>query len=234
MSKVIALDAGHGLHTAGKRCLKALDAKETREWVLNDRIVDKLQKMLANYDCKVVRVDDTTGASDVALANRVAKANNEKADMYISVHHNAGINGGNGGGTVVYHYNNAPSKASAQRLYNAIVKETKLVGNRCNKTAVGDFYVINKTKMISLLVENGFMDSKADVPIILTDAHATKTAQGIVNFLISELNLAKIEKPVPSNVLYKVQVGAYSQKANADAMVAKLKKAGFDAIITTN
>ena len=46
MSKVIALDAGHGLYTAGKRCLKALDAKETREWVLNDRIVDKLQKML--------------------------------------------------------------------------------------------------------------------------------------------------------------------------------------------
>lgn len=233
MSKVIALDAGHGLHTAGKRCLKALDAKETREWVLNDRIVDKLQKMLANYDCKVVRVDDTTGASDVALANRVAKANNEKADIYISVHHNAGINGGNGGGTVVYHYNDAPSKASAQRLYNAIVKETKLVGNRCDKTAVGDFYVINKTKMISLLVENGFMDSRADVPIILTDAHATKTAQGILNFLVNELNLAKIEKPAPSNVLYKVQVGAYSQKANADAMVAKLKKAGFDAIIIT-
>lgn len=233
MSKVIALDAGHGLYTAGKRCLKALDAKETREWVLNDRIVDKLQKMLANYDCKVVRVDDTTGASDVALANRVAKANNEKADMYISVHHNAGINGGNGGGTVVYHYNVAQSKASAQRLYNAIVKETNLVGNRCNKTAVGDFYVINKTKMISLLVENGFMDSKADVPIILTDAHATKTAQGILNFLVSELKLAKIEKPAPSNVLYKVQVGAYSQKANADAMVAKLKKAGFDAIIIT-
>lgn len=233
MSKVIALDAGHGLYTAGKRCLKALDAKETREWVLNDRIVDKLQKMLANYDCKVVRVDDTTGASDVALANRVAKANNEKADMYISVHHNAGINGGNGGGTVVYHYNDAPSKASAQRLYNAIVNETKLVGNRCDKTAVGDFYVINKTKMISLLVENGFMDSRADVPIILTDAHATKTAQGILNFLVSELKLAKIEKPAPSNVLYKVQVGAYSQKANADDMVAKLKKAGFDAIIIT-
>jgi N-acetylmuramoyl-L-alanine amidase len=235
MSKVIALDAGHGLHTAGKRCLKALDANETREWVLNDRIVDKLQKMLANYDCKVVRVDDTTGASDVALANRVVKANNEKADIYISVHHNAGINGGNGGGTVVCHYNDAPSKASAQRLYNAIVEETKLVGNRCDKTAVRDFYIINKTKMISLLVENGFMDSKADVPIILTDAHATKTAQGILNFLISELKLAKIEKPAPSNVLYKVQVGAYSQKANADAMVAKLKKAGFDAvIITTN
>jgi len=33
----IAIDAGHGLKTAGKRCLKSLDKNETREWVLNDR-----------------------------------------------------------------------------------------------------------------------------------------------------------------------------------------------------
>ncbi len=34
--------------------------------------------------------------------------------------------------------------------------------------------------------------------------------------------------------LYRVQVGAYSVKANAEAMLAKLKKAGFDGFITTN
>ena len=33
--------------------------------------------------------------------------------------------------------------------------------------------------------------------------------------------------------LYKIQVGAYSVKANADAMLAKVKAAGFDAFITT-
>ncbi len=37
----------------------------------------------------------------------------------------------------------------------------------------------------------------------------------------------------PSGVLYRVQVGAYTQKANAEAMLARLKKAGFDAIIVT-
>lgn len=35
------------------------------------------------------------------------------------------------------------------------------------------------------------------------------------------------------NVLYRVQTGAYSNKANADAMAAKLKAAGFDTYITT-
>nr|DAQ84859.1 MAG TPA: peptidoglycan hydrolase [Caudoviricetes sp.] len=35
------------------------------------------------------------------------------------------------------------------------------------------------------------------------------------------------------NVLYRVQTGAFSNKANADAMAAKLKAAGFDTYITT-
>ena len=37
-----------------------------------------------------------------------------------------------------------------------------------------------------------------------------------------------------SGTLYKVQVGAYSVKANAEAMLAKLKKAGFDGFITSS
>lgn len=35
------------------------------------------------------------------------------------------------------------------------------------------------------------------------------------------------------NVLYRIQTGAFSNKANADAMAAKLKAAGFDTYITT-
>ena len=44
----------------------------------------------------------------------------------------------------------------------------------------------------------------------------------------------KLEKKPTENTgkLYRVQVGAYSVKANAEAMVDKLKKAGFtDAFI---
>jgi hypothetical protein len=36
-----------------------------------------------------------------------------------------------------------------------------------------------------------------------------------------------------SDVLYRVQVGAFSKKANAEAMLKKIKAAGFDAFITT-
>ena len=35
-------------------------------------------------------------------------------------------------------------------------------------------------------------------------------------------------QPQPSGTLYRVQTGAYKQKANADAQLAKVKAAGFD------
>ena len=200
-TKIICLDAGHGYNTGGRRCLKKFDPAEHREWWLNDRIADLVEtELVRDYDCKVVRADDTTGAKDISLANRVKTANSANAHMYISIHHNAGVNGGKGGGTVVYSYKNDTDKARAVRLYNYLIAQTNLVGNRADKTSVGDFYVINKTKMPALLIENGFMDSSVDVPIIISQAHAEKTAKGIVNFLVAELKLEKkvVEAPKPT------------------------------------
>ena len=191
-TKIICVDAGHGYNTGGRRCLKKLDPAEHREWWLNDRIADLVEtELVRDYDCKVVRADDTTGAKDISLSNRVKTANSANAHMYISIHHNAGVNGGKGGGTVVYSYKNDTDKARAVRLYNYLIAQTNLVGNRADKTSVGDFYVINKTKMPALLIENGFMDSSVDVPIIISQAHAEKSAKGIINFLVAELKLEK-------------------------------------------
>lgn len=188
--KIIALDAGHGMRTAGKRCLKSLDPNETREWFLNDRIMDKVEAMLAAYDCRVIRVGDTTGAKDVSLSSRVRTANAAKADIYISMHHNAGLGGRNGGGTVVFYSSSSPERGvQAQKLYQAIVSRTGLRGNRSAKVVNKGFYVIRKTPMPAFLVENGFMDSPDDVPVILSERHAQMTAEGVVAFLVDMLKL---------------------------------------------
>lgn len=188
--KIVALDAGHGMKTAGKRCLKSIDPNETREWWLNDRIMDKVESALAAYDCRVIRVGDTTGAKDVSLGSRVRTANAAKADIYISMHHNAGIHGGLGGGTVVFYSSSSPERGvQAQKLYQAIVSRTGLRGNRSQKVVKKGFYVIRNTSMPSFLIENGFMDSKTDTPIILTDRHAQLTADGVVDFVVAMLQL---------------------------------------------
>lgn len=193
MSKIIALDAGHGMGTPGKRCLKSIDHNQTREWWLNDRIMDIVEQTLKNnYDCKVIRVDDTTGAKDISLSARVKTANNAKADIYVSMHHNAGINGGTGGGTVIFYYSGNPERPiQAQQLYDCIVGQTGLRGNRSQQVVKNAFYVIKNTTMPAFLVENGFMDSRSDTPVILTEEHAQKTAEGVVNFIVEVLKLDK-------------------------------------------
>lgn len=224
----IAIDAGHGLYTAGKRCLKSLDSKETREWILNDRIADKLQQLLKSYNCEVIRTDDTTGKTDVELSARVKKANEWGADIFISIHHNAGANGKAAGGTVIYYYSSkAERKTQSETLYKSLVSETGLVGNRVDKVKKYPFYVIKNTKMPAFLIENGFMDSSTDVPVILSEDHANKSAQGILKFLISQLGLTKNE------VLYRVQCGAFTNKLLAETLRDKLKADGYEAVIVS-
>lgn len=232
----ICIDAGHGLYTSGKRCMKKLDNNETREWTLNDRIADKLEVMLKAYNCEVLRADDTTGLTDVSLANRVKKANNWGADIYISIHHNAGVNGGSGGGTQVYYYSSkAERKTQATKLYNDIVNMTKLVGNRSQKVIKKGYAVLKNTKMPAFLIENGYMDSATDVPVILTETHSFYTAQAILIFLVNELGLTKVAGEVEpeSNVLYRVQVGAFKSKANAEALKTRLKADGYEAVVVS-
>lgn len=231
----IVLDAGHGINTAGKRCLKALDPKETREWVLNDRICDKIQSLLSAYDgYQLLRVDDTTGKKDIALETRVANANKFGADFYLSMHHNAGINGGKGGGLVAITYTKVDelTKSWQKELYNAIISTTGLKGNRATPLAKSDLYVLRKTTMPAVLLECGFMDSATDVPIILTESFADKVAQACVDVIVKKGGLTKKKVVQPTtNKKYRVQVGAYSNKANAEKLQKKLKADGYDAII---
>ena len=66
MTRVIAVDAGHGRNTPGKR-----NADNDREWIFNDRVVQALIDRLNDYeDVAVIRLDDPTGKTDVPLQDR--------------------------------------------------------------------------------------------------------------------------------------------------------------------
>lgn len=226
--------------TPGKRCLKKLDPNETREWWLNDRIADKIEKLLAGYTgWELLRTDDTTGKKDISLTARTNAANNYKADFYLSIHHNAGVNGGKGGGIVSIAYTNAQAASVAWQkdLYNALIAATGLKGNRSTPMPKMNLHEVRETKMPAVLLELGFMDSATDVPVILTEKFADQCAAAIVKVLVQRGGLKQkvVEQPKPAaqetGKIYRVQVGAYSVKANAEDAVKKLKAAGFDAVI---
>ena len=202
----------------------------TREWWLNDRICDYVESYLKDYQgYKLLRLDDSDdGEENVALEDRVKAANDFGADFYLSVHHNAGINGGAGGGIVAYVH---PDASAASRewqsdLYAALIDRTGLRGNRSKPKDEGNYYVLKHTKMPAVLLELGFMDSKTDVPVILTDKYAQACARAIVEVVVKRGKLTKKAEP-ESGALYKVQVGAFANKENAEKLQAELAGKGY-------
>lgn len=195
----LALGAGHGLNTPGKRCLKSLDPNETREWELNDRICDYVEQGLKEYTgVSVLRLDDSNdGADDVALESRVKAANKWGADFYLSVHHNAGASGGTAGGIMAFSLSNTGEGSKWRNdLYAALIKHTGLKGNRANPKATGNYYVLRATDAPAVLLELGFMDSRKDVPVILTDDYARKCAKAIVEVIVARAKLSKAKTSV--------------------------------------
>ncbi len=201
----LALNAGHYLGTPGKRCLKALDPNETSEWWLNDRIADKIEAKLKRYEgIEVLRLDDTTGKTDVSLRDRTDKANKWGADFYLSIHHNAGdpttykrINGIkclDGGGIVAIVYDKTKRQESLdwqKALYNSLIQHTGLKGNRATPLARMNLHEVRESHMASCLLELGFMDSASDLPLILTEAYAEKCANAIVEVVVKKAHLTE-------------------------------------------
>lgn len=223
MSFKLALNAGHGMNTAGKRCMKALDPNETRENYLNRRICDKIEKLLANYKgIEILRIDDTTGKTDITLATRTSKANAWKADFYLAIHANAGINGGKGGGIMAFVYTKVDNITLAwqKEIYNELIALTGLKGNRSTPLAKANLHEVRETNMPAVLLELGFMDSKTDVPIILTDKFATQCAQACVNVIIRRAGLTKKQtQTTTTGKTYKVvtEINRYPTAADAKA-----------------
>ena len=215
----IAIDAGHGLHTAGKRCLKSLDPGQTREWVLNDRIARIVTAHLERCGVECLRLDDPTGNTDVALKARSARANSAKADLCVSIHHNAGIRGQNGGGGVVYVYSgkHSPKADKLQsNVYEGLVAAVGKYGNRTRPLATQDLHMVRETKMPAILVEVGFMDSKTDVPLILDEAWAAKAAEGIARGIVQTVGIDWVEDFSP----YLARVTADSLNIRGEASAA--------------
>lgn len=189
----LALNAGHGMYTAGKRCMKSLDPGETREWWLNQRVANYVQEAAKQYDgFEILRTDDTTGAEDVRLSTRCAAANNYGANLYLSLHHNAGINGGRGGGVVAYCARGSTVGAPwRDALYAAVVGAGGLAGNRAEPRTEKNFDELVGTSMAAVLIECGFMDSSTDVPIILSEAYAKAIGYAIAECIATRARLAK-------------------------------------------
>lgn len=168
-----------------------------------------------------------------SLNEEIKECNAFNPDIALDIHNNAG---GGDGAEAFYHYGGGLSKTLAVNVLDEIVKIGQ--NSRGAKTRKGsdgrDYYgFIRETKAPAVIVECAFVDNAKDIQIIDTEAECKTMGIALAKGILKTLGIAWIEPVVaqPSGKLYRVQVGAYSVKANAENMHKKLKAAGFDAII---
>lgn len=183
----VALNAGHSLLTLGKNCPKSLDPNMTKEWVLNNRVVTKMQNLLSAYkDIEVLRVDDSTGRTNQSFTQKRKIVNDYGADLFIGVHHNAAEKIFDGGGISAFVTINPTAESVELRnaLYYEAVKETGLKGNRADPLVERDLKELRGLNCAAALMECGFMNSRVDCPIILTEKFADDIAKAFVAVIV--------------------------------------------------
>lgn len=195
----IAYGAGHNNQTSNG-IPTSLHSPRVNEWVLNDRVARYFAEAAKDYDVELLRVDDPQGVAPTVLADRVKKANDWGADFFLAIHHNAGINGGSGGGLVAFSYKEGTIGAAYRdAVYTACIAAGGLKGNRWDATLAEDFYVLKYTNMPAVLMEYGFMDSTADVPVILQESYAKTMGYATMEGIAQAAGLAKrTDAPAPA------------------------------------
>ena len=160
---------------------------------------------------------------DSTLAERVRESNVYDCDYHIPIHTNAG--GGEGTRIFVFPSNLNNSLASKMLKYVgewSIGKTDKIVSNNT-------FFEILKTDAVCLYVEGEFHDTNGSY------INSMEYAEAIYNAIVDEFSLNTTNKisenETTSEKFYRVQIGAYRKRENAERMCRELKSKGLNAYI---
>ena len=177
-----------------------------------------------------VRLSRTRDEDD-PVEQEVAECNSFAPALAVAIHNNAG---GGDGAEVFYSRVGGTGKELAENILAYITKlGQKSRGAKTRTTASGEDYYsfIRLTKAHAVIVEVCFLDS-ADIALVDTEAERVKVGKAIAHGILKTLGVTPKNEPTAAPVLYRVQVGAYPSKANAEAQKKRLQAAGFDAFIT--
>lgn len=223
--KKVFIGVGHGGADSG-----ATGKNGHLEKVLNLSIAKACGAELERHGVKVL-LSRTKDEHD-PIDQEVRECNAFAPDLAVDIHNNAG--GGDGAEAFHSHVGGAGKTAALSILAEIVLLGQRSRGAKTRINASGsDYYAfIRNTKAPAVIVECAFVDSD-DIAIVDSEPERIKMGEAIARGILKALGIA-YEAPKPPTEpakLYRVQVGAYRDKKNAEATVARLKQAGFDAVI---
>ena len=192
-----------------------------KEKDLNLKIALACEDYLKQYGVEV-KLSRTKDENDT-LQEEIRECNKFSPDLAVDIHNNAG---GGDGAEVFHHHGGGKGKTLAKNILSAITElGQNSRGAKIRKNAAGNDYYgfIREVVAPAVIVECAFVDNKTDIQIIDTAEEQEEMGVAIAKGILKTLGI--------SETAYCVQVGAYHDKANAKAMLKKLKEAGFSGYI---
>lgn len=175
MATKIVVDAGHGGSNPGA----VYEGRRESDDAL--RLAMAVGRILESngYDVSYTRTSDVTQS----VGQKAAIANEEGADLFVSIHRNAGEYPGQYTGVQTLIYDDSGIKKQMAERINA---NLAALGFRNAGVSIRpNLVVLNSTQMPALLVEAGFIDS--DVDNRLFDSRFQAMAQAIADGIIDTL-----------------------------------------------
>lgn len=221
----INISSGHSINCQGASDI-INEVTEAR------KVVDRIYEMCKAMGIEVYKYHDTSSSSSQNLANIANWHNKFKDGIDISIHFNVYRHTSSSMGTEVCYYSQSQL---ASQVSSAISKASGLK-DRGGKERKG-LYVLKNTNKPMLLIEVCFCDSSYDVQKYRENFDAICSA--IIEALTGKVYMSRPVSVPNQNTnnnsnngkIYRVQVGAYKIKSNAEEMQQKLKKLGIDSII---
>jgi N-acetylmuramoyl-L-alanine amidase len=201
----------------------------TNEGVQCGKMAQAAEKALKRCGFEVKTMQNET------MQIRSAESDKWGADLHIPIHTNAFNRSVTGTRTMCYSMKGENLKA-AQAIHNRLAPLTP--GTSENISAHPELYELNTPKAISVYLEVDFHDVSKIAKWLIenTEAIGEAICQGVCDYYGVEYiapGANEPEKPVKSSeAVYRVQVGAYKEKKNADAMVEFLKEVGVAGFVT--
>lgn len=226
----LCFDYGHGGADSGA-CYKG--RKESND------VLSLGKAVAAEVRRHGITVDETrTSDATVSLNDRSNFENRNAYDYFISFHRNAyKPQKANGAETYTYLSASTKAKALAEKIQVGLVS----IGFVNRGVKIANYHVLRETRCPAVLLEMGFIDNSSDN--VLFDSKRNEIVKAIAKAILSQLGIvykenksnettAQQKQQVTSGqTLYRVMVGSYSIRDNAEKQVKKLKVAGFDACI---
>lgn len=217
----VAIDAGHGSETAGKRTPDGY-----REHWINVKTAYYCEQLLKQHGINVVRIAwndlNATDDSNIALTTRQQQIKAAECDYVVSMHANAygsGSSYNSAEGVSTHIHNQVSKRGDSQSMATFIQSELIKGTSQKNRGVVPqELAMCNCTAMnvkAACLIEIAFMTNKREAELMKTDEFCKEQGEDVARGILKYLNIP-VQSSTTKTETVKTGINTTTQTANTN------------------